>query len=75
MEKLLGKTPSQLKEIALSAGLPGFTGNQLAQWIYGKRVRTIAEMTNLSGRRPRPTVPASICSLSMATRTTPWRRS
>ena len=48
MEKLLGKTPSQLKEIALSAGLPGFTGNQLAQWIYGKRVRTIAEMTNLS---------------------------
>jgi hypothetical protein len=37
MEKLLGKTPSQLKEIALSAGLPGFTGNQLAQWIYGKR--------------------------------------
>ena len=48
MEKLLGKTPSQLKEIALSAGLPGFTGNQLAQWIYGKRARTLAEMTNLS---------------------------
>ncbi|MBR5256940.1 MAG: 23S rRNA (adenine(2503)-C(2))-methyltransferase RlmN [Bacteroidales bacterium] len=48
MEKLLGKTPSELKEIALSAGLPGFTGNQLAQWIYGKRVRTLAEMTNLS---------------------------
>ena len=48
MEKLLGKNPSQLKEIALSAGLPGFTGNQLAQWIYGKRVRTLAEMTNLS---------------------------
>ena len=48
MEKLLGKNPSQLKEIALSAGLPGFTGNQLAQWIYGKRARTLAEMTNLS---------------------------
>ena len=48
MEKLLGKNPSQLKEIALAAGLPGFTGNQLAQWIYGKRVRTLAEMTNLS---------------------------
>ena len=48
MEKLLGKNPSQLKEIALAAGLPGFTGNQLAQWIYGKRVRTLGEMTNLS---------------------------
>ena len=48
MEKLLGKNPSQLKEIAVSAGLPGFTGGQLAQWIYGKRVRTLGEMTNLS---------------------------
>ena len=48
MEKLLGKNPSQLKEIALSAGMPGFTGNQLAQWIYGKRARTLAERTNLS---------------------------
>ena len=48
MEKLLGKNPSQLKEIALAAGLPGFTGNQLAQWIYGKRVRSLSDMTNLS---------------------------
>ena len=50
MEKtrLLGKTPAELKEIALAAGLPGFTGKQIAQWIYGKRVRSIAEMTNIS---------------------------
>ena len=48
MEKLLGKNPSQLKEIALAAGLPGFTGNQLAQWLYGKRVRSLSDMTNLS---------------------------
>ena len=50
MEKtrLLGKTPSELKEIAIREGLPGFTGRQMAQWIYGKRVRTIDEMTNLS---------------------------
>ena len=50
MEKtrLLGKTPAELKEIALAAGLPGFTGGQIAQWIYGKRVRTISEMTNIS---------------------------
>jgi 23S rRNA (adenine2503-C2)-methyltransferase len=46
--RLLGKTPSELKEIALQAGLPGFTGNQMAQWIYGRRVRSIDEMTNLS---------------------------
>ena len=48
MEKVLGKNPDQLKEIAVAAGLPGFTGRQMAQWIYGKRVRTLAEMTNLS---------------------------
>ena len=50
MEKtrLLGKTPSELKEIAVQAGLPGFTGRQMAEWIYGKRVRSIGEMTNLS---------------------------
>ena len=50
MEKtrLLGKTPAELKEIALEAGLPGFTGKQIAQWIYGKRVRSIGEMTNIS---------------------------
>ena len=50
MEKtrLLGKTPSELKDIALQAGLPGFAGRQMAEWIYGKRVRSIGEMTNLS---------------------------
>ncbi len=50
MEKtrLLGKTPSELKEIALAAGLPGFTGKQIAQWMYGRRARSIAEMTNIS---------------------------
>ena len=46
--KLLGKTPSELKEIALSLGLPSFTGGQLAQWIYVKRVGDFSLMTNLS---------------------------
>ena len=46
--KLLGKTPAQLKEIAVAAGLPSFTGNQIAQWMYKKKVRSIEEMTNLS---------------------------
>ena len=50
MEKtrLLGKTPAELKEIALDAGLPAFTGGQMARWIYGRRVRTVAEMTDIS---------------------------
>ena len=50
MEKtrLLGKTPAELKEIALEAGLPVFTGGQMARWIYGRRVRTVAEMTDIS---------------------------
>ncbi len=47
-ERLLGKTPEELKVIALEAGLPGFAGKQMAQWLYQKRVRSIEEMTNLS---------------------------
>ena len=47
-EKLLGKTPEELKSIALEAGLPAFAGKQMAQWLYRKRVSDISEMTNLS---------------------------
>lgn len=47
-EKLLGKTPDELKEIVLEAGLPKFTAGQIAQWLYKKRVHSIDEMTNLS---------------------------
>ena len=46
--RLLGKTPEELKEIAVGAGLPGFAGKQMAQWLYQKRVGSIEEMTNLS---------------------------
>ena len=45
---LLGKTPSELKDIALGAGLPAFAGSQIARWLYVSRVRTISEMTNIS---------------------------
>ena len=47
-QRLLGKTPEELKEIALAAGLPAFAGKQMAQWLYVKRVCSIEEMTNLS---------------------------
>lgn len=50
MEKinLLGKTLSELKDIAVSLGLPAFTGKQISEWIYQKRVVSIDEMTNIS---------------------------
>jgi 23S rRNA (adenine2503-C2)-methyltransferase len=47
-ERLLGKTPDELKAIALEAGLPAFAGKQMAQWLYQKRAKTLDEMTNLS---------------------------
>ncbi len=46
--RLLGKTPEELKEIAVSAGLPAFAGKQIARWLYVSRVRSIDQMTNLS---------------------------
>ena len=46
--QLLGKTPDELKEIALKVGLPAFTGKQIAQWMYGRKVRSIDEMANIS---------------------------
>lgn len=47
-EKLLGKTPEELKAVAQAAGLPAFTGKQLAQWMYEKRAKSFEEMTNIS---------------------------
>lgn len=48
MEALLGKTLVELQEIVTSLGMPKFTGKQIAQWIYEKRVTTIEDMTNIS---------------------------
>ena len=48
MEALLGKTLSELQDVALSVGLQKFAGKQLAQWLYVQRVRSIDEMTNIS---------------------------
>ncbi len=47
-EQLLGKTPEELKGIALKVGLPAFAGKQVAQWMYGRKVRSVDEMTNIS---------------------------
>ena len=48
METLLGKNMEELREVALSVGLPKFAATQLAEWIYKKGARSFDEMTNLS---------------------------
>ena len=48
MEILLGKTLSELQDIALSIGLQKFAGKQLAEWLYIKRATSFDEMSNIS---------------------------
>ncbi len=38
----------ELQAVATEVGLPKFAGGQLARWLYVARVRSIAEMTNIS---------------------------
>jgi len=47
-EILLGKTLTELQEVAIHIGLQKFAGKQLAEWLYVRRVRTFDEMTNIS---------------------------
>lgn len=48
MKALLGQTLNELQAVAESLGLPRFAAKQIAQWIYDKRVRSVADMTNIS---------------------------
>ena len=48
MDVLLGKTLEELQAVALSVGLQKFTGKQLAEWLYVRRVCSFDEMTNIS---------------------------
>lgn len=45
---LLGKTLEELQDLCLQLSMPKFTAKQIAQWIYGKHIHTIEEMTNIS---------------------------
>ena len=45
---LLGCSLEELRTLAKSLGLPAFVGKQMAEWLYGRCVRGIGEMTNLS---------------------------
>ncbi len=70
---LLGKNPAELKEAALRAGLPAYSGKQIAGWLYDRRVKSFDEMTNISkvGRERLKeefdlgVVPPSACQVSM----------
>ncbi|MDR3268958.1 MAG: 23S rRNA (adenine(2503)-C(2))-methyltransferase RlmN [Tannerella sp.] len=45
---LLGMTIEELKVVAAQAGLPTYAAKQLADWLYKKKVASIAEMTNIA---------------------------
>ncbi|MCK4564939.1 MAG: 23S rRNA (adenine(2503)-C(2))-methyltransferase RlmN, partial [Verrucomicrobia bacterium] len=45
---LFGKTLAELQALAATYGLPKFTAKQMADWLYGKEISSIDEMTNLS---------------------------
>jgi len=45
---LIGKSLKDLKNIVRQTGLPAYTSNQLADWLYKKYVGSIDDMTNLS---------------------------
>ncbi|MBR4963332.1 MAG: 23S rRNA (adenine(2503)-C(2))-methyltransferase RlmN [Muribaculaceae bacterium] len=45
---LVGKTLSELKQLAQELKMPAFTGKQIAEWLYEKRVTNFSAMTNIS---------------------------
>lgn len=47
-QPLLGISANELKRYVREMGLPGYTVDQIADWIYKKNVRNLSEMTNLS---------------------------
>lgn len=49
-EKLLGKTPEKIAEIAGRFGMPRYAAGQIADWIYRKKVRSIEDMTNIAAK-------------------------
>jgi len=47
VKALLAHTPDELRAEFASAGTPAFRAAQVAQWLYGRRVRDFAAMANL----------------------------
>lgn len=49
-EILLGKSLTQLEQLCQNLDFPKFTAKQIAQWIYGKKIKDIDGMSNLSAK-------------------------
>lgn len=47
-QSLYGLTLSELQELCAELSLPRFSARQIARWLYVRRVKSIAEMTDLS---------------------------
>ncbi len=47
-KSLLGLTLTELQEVASELEMPKFAAKQMASWLYGKRIKKIEDMTNLS---------------------------
>ena len=45
---LLGMSLDELKAVATQIGLPAYAARQMADWLYGKRISSIAQMTNMA---------------------------
>jgi 23S rRNA (adenine2503-C2)-methyltransferase len=48
LKHLLGLTLEELQQVAIECGMPKFTGKQIADWVYKKKVQSIDDMTNIS---------------------------
>ena len=57
---LIGMTLVELQDVCLQLSMPKFTAKQMAEWMYGKHVHTIDEMTNIS-KANREKLAASYC--------------
>lgn len=44
---LLGMTANELEDLAAALGQPRFRGRQIADWLYKRSVKSVADMTNL----------------------------
>jgi 23S rRNA (adenine2503-C2)-methyltransferase len=50
-QNLLGMTLVELRKVVDKAGLPSYAAGQIADWLYKKKVLSIAEMTNISSSK------------------------
>ena len=49
--RLLGMTLKELKDVASEFSLPSYASQQIANWLYKKRVKSISDMTNISASK------------------------